>query len=89
MHGKGKMVWSTGAIYDGNWERGMKKGAGVMQYRDKSFYDGQWKDESRHGMGIMRWRVAASSTNARICRCCAADRNVLLPGSPTGSAMAS
>lgn len=29
-HGKGKMSWTDGSVYDGDWVRGIQHGWGVM-----------------------------------------------------------
>jgi hypothetical protein len=49
-HGKGKMCYKNGDVYDGQWEYG-KKTYGKMIYQNREVYEGEWKDEKPHGKG--------------------------------------
>ena len=42
--GKGVMKFSSGDVYDGDWENGKMNGKGAMLYHDGVFYQGDWKD---------------------------------------------
>ena len=41
-HGKGKMTYANGDVYDGEWEDGK------MTYADGVVYNGEWKDGKKH-----------------------------------------
>ena len=44
MHGKGKMIWGDGRIYEGEYFEDKKWGYGVFIWNDGRKYDGYWKD---------------------------------------------
>ena len=48
--GKGKMVYSSGSVYDGDWVGGRYDGYGEYTSSD-DYYIGYWKDGMRHGTG--------------------------------------
>lgn len=41
-HGKGKMTYVSGNVYDGEWKRGQRHGEGVMHYNDGRMFHGEW-----------------------------------------------
>lgn len=41
-HGKGKMTYVSGNVYDGEWKRGQRHGEGVMRYNDGRMFHGEW-----------------------------------------------
>jgi hypothetical protein len=55
-HGKGKMVYANGDVYEGEWFDGKKNGQGISYYLllgelFKS-YEGTWKEDKKEGFGI-------------------------------------
>ncbi len=53
-HGKGKMTYKNGKVYDGEWRNGNRHGVGKMvYYYSGSFYEGDWVDGLKHGKGKM------------------------------------
>jgi len=44
MHGHGTYKFTSGAVYSGEWNKGMMNGFGKMKYADGSSYEGHWKD---------------------------------------------
>jgi hypothetical protein len=51
-HGKGKMSYANGDVYDGDWKKGKKEGKGQMWYNagDNRDYDyGDWAADKYHG----------------------------------------
>jgi hypothetical protein len=51
MHGQGTYKFSSGNVYDGNWDKGLMNGYGRMSYYDGSVYEGNWKNNLMHGDG--------------------------------------
>jgi len=58
-HGRGRMTFPHGAVYDGHWNRGMMHGQGRFTWKDGRVYEGNFKDKEKHGKGIM-WRADGS-----------------------------
>ena len=50
-HGKGKMTYHNGVVYEGNWENGKRHGQGTLEYSNGDFYQGNWENGKRHGPG--------------------------------------
>ena len=48
-HGQGKMIYTTGDIYNGNWNEDKRDGFGKMRYANGSYYEGEWKNNFKHG----------------------------------------
>jgi hypothetical protein len=40
MHGKGKLTWTSGKIYDGQWENDEKHGEGQLTWPNGKKYNG-------------------------------------------------
>jgi len=54
--GFGKMIYSNGDIYEGEWKDDQKHGRGTQSYWDDSgSYTGGWRNNVCHGVGIFRW----------------------------------
>jgi len=51
--GKGKMVYSSGDIYEGEWNNDVKEGYGVVKWLAGDKYEGTWSNEKKHGKGKM------------------------------------
>ncbi|KAJ3146165.1 hypothetical protein HDU86_000510 [Geranomyces michiganensis] len=49
--GKGKIVYPTGASYEGFWHQSKYAGQGVYTFPDGSEYEGEWVDGRMHGAG--------------------------------------
>lgn len=56
-HGQGKMMYTTGDIYDGEWHEDKRHGQGKMRYTDGTYYDGEWKNNLKDGKA-KRYRYA-------------------------------
>ena len=50
-HGKGKITFSSGAIYEGEVKNGIICGQGTYIWPDRDKYVGEWKDGKQHGQG--------------------------------------
>ena len=50
---QGKMVGSSGAVYEGGWHMGRRSGFGRIDYPCGLYYEGEWKDGKPHGVGKM------------------------------------
>lgn len=44
--------WADGAIYEGNYKKGMKNGTGKFSWTDGSSYEGEFKNNLFEGKGI-------------------------------------
>jgi hypothetical protein len=51
-HGRGKMSYSNGDIYIGEYKNDIIAGQGKMVFRNKDVYEGSWHDGQLHGHGI-------------------------------------
>ena len=56
-HGKGRMTWPNGNVYDGLWENGRANGYGELSINDENDpekfgnrYLGEWKNDLKHGV---------------------------------------
>ncbi|MBN1533212.1 MAG: hypothetical protein JXA20_11160 [Spirochaetes bacterium] len=54
-HGRGRMRYRNGSVYEGQWEDGRMHGNGVIRWDDGSSYIGEWRRGKRCGFGIYRW----------------------------------
>ena len=55
-HGKGKMIYLSGDIYDGFWKEGLYHGHGKYSWDNGNFYEGEWQNGNMHGNGIFNYR---------------------------------
>jgi len=44
MHGKGKLSWVDGSLYEGEWKNDMSNGKGRLIHSDGDVYEGEWVD---------------------------------------------
>ncbi|MEE1086829.1 MAG: TIR domain-containing protein [Schaedlerella sp.] len=51
-HGKGRMEYITGEVYEGEWKNGMINGTGRFQAADGEQYDGEFAENIFHGHGV-------------------------------------
>ncbi|MCL2164891.1 MAG: hypothetical protein FWH55_10995 [Oscillospiraceae bacterium] len=63
-HGKGKMKYTNGNVYDGEWVHGVQQGNGLMRYRNGDIYDGKWQNGQRDGIGVYTWKDGKQYTGA-------------------------
>ena len=56
-HGFGKMEWSDGGFYCGEWEWGHRTGQGVLRFSDGSTYVGDFVEGQMTGQGIWYWPI--------------------------------
>ena len=55
IDGKGRMEYTNGDVYDGNWKDGVKNGLGIMRYANGDVYLGNWNDDKKNGMGKLEY----------------------------------
>ena len=55
MHGKGKMIYTNGDIYEGEWKNGKRNGDGTMTYQNKTSYVGRWANDQINGYGTFKY----------------------------------
>ncbi len=55
-NGKGKMVWTDGSSYEGDWLYGTMHGEGAYKYSNGGSYYGKWKLGVKHGYGEFYWK---------------------------------
>lgn len=55
LHGQGKITWTSGNTYEGQFENGHRT-EGKMVYSDGRVYDGHWSKGKRNGAGVMTRR---------------------------------
>jgi hypothetical protein len=61
-HGRGKLTYADGSVYDGLFSHGSRHGHGRMTWQqDGRWYLGEWVDDQRNGLGI---EVLANGTLA-------------------------
>lgn len=53
-HGSGKLEWSDGRTYMGQFHKGVIHGTGKMEIPVQGVYEGQWKDGQQSGYGTMK-----------------------------------
>ena len=53
INGKGKMTWSSGEVYEGDWHQGLQHGRGTMRWLDRRTYIGDWSAGKPNGSGLM------------------------------------
>lgn len=51
MHGNGKYIFCSGAVYEGGFKNGMFDGEGTFVYPDGAKYTGGWMNNKFHGKG--------------------------------------
>ena len=49
-HGKGKIVWSSGESYEGDFKNGQLDGFGEMRWTDGTYQRGEFKNGEAHGV---------------------------------------
>ncbi len=54
MHGKGKAIWSSGNIYEGDWVNGKQEGKGKKTWADGYVYQGEYSNGKQNGQGKIR-----------------------------------
>ena len=51
-HGRGRIIFSDGGIYEGEWEEDQAQGEGVYTNQTrKGRYEGEWRGDLQHGQG--------------------------------------
>ncbi len=49
--GKARCNYPSGAVYEGDFKKGLRHGKGTVHYPNGSSYVGEWKKDKRHGKG--------------------------------------
>ena len=52
MSGKGKYVYGSGKVYEGEYLKGKKHGYGKLIETNGKEYEGNWKKGNKHGKGF-------------------------------------
>lgn len=50
-HGKGRMKYADGSIYEGDWEQDQRHGYGILRLSNGDYYQGNWKNDKKDGDG--------------------------------------
>lgn len=53
-HGKGRLIFETGAIEEGQWVNGKKQGLFKQRFESGDSFTGEYKDDKRHGQGTYK-----------------------------------
>jgi hypothetical protein len=54
-HGLGKMDYTDGRIYSGEWSHGQWNGKGKAVFGNKDVFEGNYYQDQRHGYGVYNW----------------------------------
>ena len=54
-HGRGNMMFFSGAVYDGQWKFDKVTGYGTLKLPDGSIQEGTWRDGKLHGCAVFTW----------------------------------
>lgn len=63
LHGRGKLVWPDGVIYEGEFKKGLKDGYGVQTLADGSAYQGNFSGGLEDGKGTITYTTDGSSSS--------------------------
>src|SRR5262245_25755341 len=44
LHGRGRVEWENGTVYEGEFAKGLMSGKGRMRYATGSSYEGEWRE---------------------------------------------
>jgi len=50
--GPGRLIYTDGSIYTGNWTLDRIQNYGIMKYANSAIYKGQWQNGRKHGKGV-------------------------------------
>lgn len=56
FHGRGKLSWRNGDVFDGDFHRGERTGRGIMKFGNGDSYEGEFLNGLSHGTGTYVWR---------------------------------
>ena len=54
-HGHGKMMFSSGAVYEGQWQFDKMTGYGALKLPDGAIQRGTWREGFLHGCALFIW----------------------------------
>lgn len=54
-HGKGKMTYDSGRVFEGTWSSGQWNGKGKLLNPNGDVYEGDFVSDARHGKGLYKW----------------------------------
>lgn len=52
-HGRGRMTFADGEVFEGEWKFGERHGLGTIKYTNGQTFEGTWMNDKRHGEGKM------------------------------------
>jgi hypothetical protein len=56
LHLQGRIIYPNGDYYEGQFENGLRSGAGKFEtFNQNSWYNGTWKEDAKHGSGYERF----------------------------------
>ena len=58
--GQGKMEYTNGQVYEGEWKNGVRSGQGTHTTSSGNVYVGEWKDDKMEGQGTYTWPNGSS-----------------------------
>jgi len=57
FNGRGNLNYkSSGDVYIGEFQRGVRAGVGICTYADGGVYEGEWLNDKRHGFGVYDYK---------------------------------
>lgn len=60
FHGRGKLTWKGGDVYDGAFFEGQRTGYGVLRFPNGDAYEGEFLNGMFNGKGVYRWATGES-----------------------------
>jgi hypothetical protein len=60
--------YTTGAVYDGQFDRGVRHGEGTLKFANGDTYAGRWDGDVKEGKGVMTWVTLGASYDGDFAR---------------------
>ena len=54
-HGKGRLTFANGDVYEGDFAHDQMHGQGRYEYHNRSVYEGSFYEGQQHGQGTYAW----------------------------------
>ncbi|MBQ8576530.1 MAG: hypothetical protein IJ449_00965 [Clostridia bacterium] len=64
MEGEGTLEYSTGDVYEGEFENGVISGEGTFRYANGDVYEGAFLNGAKNGQGVYTWFDGSTYTGA-------------------------